>query len=111
MPTPYENRTGSSGLHEYLCLLLICGILHRGRLEVLRKPVAVWSHLDVDFAAEVAEAAAIGEELGAGALVPTRPRGTRRVRMDAHPVVHIAVAALRLLQTVRLCRGECCACG
>ena len=52
-----------------------------GRLEVLRKPVAVWSHLDVDFAAEVAEAAAIGEELGAGALVPIRPRGTRRVRM------------------------------
>ena len=47
---------------------------------MLRKPVAVWSHLDVDFAAEVAEAAPTGEELGGGALVPTRPPGRRRVR-------------------------------
>ena len=51
----------------------------RGRQEVLRKPVAVWNHLDVDFAAEAAEGGS-GEELGADVLLPTRPPGRRRVR-------------------------------
>ena len=69
------------GVAQALVCVAESGVPLCGRLEVLRKPVAVWSHLDVDFAAEVAEAAAIGEELGAGALVPTRPRGMRRVRM------------------------------
>jgi len=49
------------------------------RQEVLRKPVAVWSHLDIDFAAEVAEGAP-GLELSAGALLPALPSGRRRVR-------------------------------
>lgn len=51
----------------------------RGRQEVLRKPVAVWNHLDVDFAAEAAEGGS-GEELGADVLLPIRPPGRRRVR-------------------------------
>ena len=67
---------------------------------MLRKPVAVWSHLDIDFAAEVAEGVS-GLELGAGALLPALPSGRRRVRRPRLPPT--LSAAHRVLTCGRAC--------